>query len=226
MKMKRVSNHIWSLKSWMIIPIHVWVVADDKGITLVDAGMPTMAKAILKSIKLLDKGPLKRILLTHGHSDHVGSLKKILKEAQVPVYAHQIEIPYMEGEQVYPGRKKPEKNVDNHIVQPLQQNENGTLPSVGGLTPYLTPGHSPGHVVYFHEEDQVLLAGDLFTSKKGKLKKPMKMFTADMGKAVNSSSIVEKLKPKKLEVCHGDSVLHPADQLEAYIRKMEKELKH
>jgi glyoxylase-like metal-dependent hydrolase (beta-lactamase superfamily II) len=208
----------------MIIPIHVWIVADEKGITLIDAGMPTMAKRILKTIKLLDIGPLERILLTHGHADHVGSLNKILKETQVPVYAHQIEIPYMEGEQLYPGRKKPEKNVDKHIVQPLQQDEYGILTSVGRLTPYLTPGHSPGHVVYFHEEDQVLLAGDLFTSKKGKLQKPMKMFTADMRRAVESSSIVEKLNPEKLEVCHGDAVLHPANQLEEYVQKMEKGL--
>jgi hypothetical protein len=31
---------------------------------------------------------------------------------------------------------------------------------------------------------QVLLAGDLFTSKKGKLHKPMAMFTANMNEAV------------------------------------------
>ena len=88
----------------------------------------------------------------------------------------------------------------------------------------MTPGHSPGHVVYYHEQDQVLLAGDLFTSKKGNLHQPMPMFTADMAEAVRSSSIVEQLKPKRLEVCHGNSVLNPADQLKDYIQKMEKKL--
>ena len=98
------------------------------------------------------------------------------------------------------------------------------LKAIAGLTPYLTPGHSPGHVVYYHEQDQVLLAGDLFTSKKGELHQPMSMFTADMAEAVRSSSIVEKLKPKRLEVCHGNSVLHPADQLEEYMQKMSAKL--
>lgn len=96
--------------------------------------------------------------------------------------------------------------------------------SIAGVRPYLTSGHSPGHVVYYHEKDKVLLAGDLFTSKKGKLHQPIPMFTANMNEAVRSSSIVRKLKPIKLEVCHGYSVFHPADQLEEYIQKIEKKL--
>lgn len=224
MKVKKVSEHIWSVKTWMLIPIHVWLVADEEGLTLVDAGMPMMAKGILKYMNQLEAGPLRRILLTHGHSDHVGALKSILSETNVPIYAHEIEIPYMEGELIYPRRKKAEHNVAKGIVQPLQVDEQGGLKAIAGLTPYLTPGHSPGHVVYYHEQDQVLLAGDLFTSKKGKLHQPMSMFTADMAEAVRSSSIVEKLKPKRLEVCHGNPVLHPADHLEEYMQKVSTKL--
>lgn len=224
MKVKKVSEHIWSLKTWMIIPIHVWIVVDEDGVTLVDAGIPMMAKGILKYLNQLEAGPLKRIVLTHGHSDHVGAIKTILTETKVPVYAHPIEIPYMEGDLLYPRRKKLEQNVEKKITQPLQADEQGRLKSIAGLTPYLTPGHSPGHVVYYHEQDQVLLAGDLFTSKNGKLHQPMSLFTADMAEAVRSSSIVEQLKPKRLEVCHGSSVLKPADQLQEYIQKMKKKL--
>ena len=67
MKAEKISEHIWSLRTWMIVPIHVWVVVDEDGVTLVDAGMPMMAKGIMKFIKQLNAGPLKRILLTHGH---------------------------------------------------------------------------------------------------------------------------------------------------------------
>ncbi len=119
MKIEKVSEHIWSLKTWMLIPIHVWIVADEEGLTLVDAGMPMMAKGIMKYMNQLEAGPLRRILLTHGHSDHVGALKSILSETNVPVYAHEIEIPYMEGELIYPRRKKAEHNVAKGIVQPL-----------------------------------------------------------------------------------------------------------
>lgn len=224
MRVEKISEHIWSLKAWMFIPIHVWVVEEKDGVTLVDAGVPMMAKGIISFIEQLNAGPLLRILLTHGHSDHVGAVKAVLNKNEVPVYAHQMEIPYMEGEIVYPRRKKLENNLPKQLTQPLLEDKFGELKSIGGITPFLTPGHSPGHVVYYHEKDQILLAGDLFTSKKGKLHQPMTMFTADMVQAVKSSSIVEQLKPKQLEVCHGNTVFHPANQLEEYVQSMEKKL--
>jgi glyoxylase-like metal-dependent hydrolase (beta-lactamase superfamily II) len=218
MKLEQVSAHIWRIKAWMLIPVTVWAVADGQGVTLVDAGFPFMAKSILKFIEGLGAGPLQRILLTHGHSDHTGSVKGILGNKPVPVYAHRIEIPYMEGDLPYPRRKKPEFNVAKGLAQPLAESPDGRLAAVAGLTPYLTPGHSPGHVVYYHEQDQVLLAGDLFTAKRGKLRRPMPLFTADMAEAVRSSAIVQQLKPRRLEVCHGEPVFEPADQLHEYLQ--------
>ncbi|WP_354005794.1 hypothetical protein [Fictibacillus terranigra] len=44
----------------------------------------------------------------------------------------------------------------------------------------------------------------------------MPMFTADMEEAFKSSSIVSHLKPKRLEVCHGNSVLQPEAQMADY----------
>ncbi|QUG40068.1 MBL fold metallo-hydrolase [Psychrobacillus sp. INOP01] len=224
MQVKKISEHIWSLKMWVIIPIHVWIVVDEEGITLVDAGMPIMTKGIMNFMEQLNAGTLQRILLTHGHSDHVGAVKGILKKYKVPVYAHQIEIPYMEGEAVYPKRKKLENNLPKTLTRSLLEEDSQKLKQIGGLTPYFTPGHSPGHVVYYHEQDQVLLAGDLFTSKKGKLKQPMPAFTADMKQAVESANIISQLKPKQLEVCHGNTVFQPYDQLEEYIKTMERKL--
>ncbi|MGM7700521.1 MBL fold metallo-hydrolase [Pseudalkalibacillus sp. Hm43] len=222
MEIKQISEHIWSLKTWMIVPIHVWVVKEEDGVTLVDAGIGMMGKGILKFINGLDAGPLKRIVLTHGHPDHVGALKSILKETEVPVYVHSNEIPYMEGKKAYPGRKKPSANVSENLAQPLMEDETGKLNKIGNLEPYWTPGHAPGHVVYYQPEDGVLLAGDLFTSKNEKLYRPMPMFTYDMEEAVRSSQIVGELKPKRLEVCHGKAVLNPADHLDQYIQETTK----
>jgi glyoxylase-like metal-dependent hydrolase (beta-lactamase superfamily II) len=218
MRMEQVSEQIWSLKSWMLIPVHVWLVAADGGLTLVDAGFPFMAKGILKAVEDLNRGPLQRILLTHGHGDHVGSIKAILERHPVPVFAHGLELPYMEGDRLYPRRKKLEFSVAKGVARPLEEEEGAQLAMVAGLRPYLTPGHSPGHVAYYHEQDQVLLAGDLFTAKRGNLRRPMAMFTGDMAEAVRSSAIVKQLQPQRLEVCHGDPVFKPADQIDAYLR--------
>src|SRR5436305_14893806 len=42
------------------------------------------------------------IILTHGHFDHVGTVKDLLVEWNVPVYAHSAEFPYLTGHEKYP----------------------------------------------------------------------------------------------------------------------------
>ncbi|MBP3965755.1 MBL fold metallo-hydrolase [Paenibacillus lignilyticus] len=216
MKSEQISEHVWCLRTWMVIPLRVWVVREEDGVTLVDAGIPLMTKGIISFIDQLQAGPLKRIVLTHGHSDHVGAITGLLaRYPDAEVYAHEIEFPYMEGNKPYPGRKKAAQSVKAGLAKPLEQ-EGGELANIGSLSVYHTPGHAPGHVVYFHKQDGMLLAGDLFTSKKGRLRKPMAMFTADMAEAIRSSEIVRQLKPKRLEICHGGPVMQPAAQLDEY----------
>ncbi|GFR38526.1 putative metallo-hydrolase YybB [Insulibacter thermoxylanivorax] len=217
MKVTRVSEHIWSVKLWIIIPIHVWLVREKSGITLVDTGLAMMVKGILNAIEQLQAEPLQRIVLTHGHPDHIGGLQRILHANPVPVYAHRVEIPYIEGELPYRQGKKPVAYMQKGAVQALSEDEHGQLRSIGSLMPFNTPGHSPGHVVFYHEEDQVLLAGDLFTSRNGTLRPAL--FTSDIEEAVRSSSIVSKLRPARVEVCHGNPLFHAADQIEDYMSK-------
>jgi len=212
LKIKRISEHIWSISSWFIIPFNVWLVKDDEGVSLVDTGISTMGSGILKFIDKLDVDPLSRILLTHGHSDHVGSIKKIRLKREVPIYAHREEIPYMEGKLPYPRRKKSQALVESSIATPLEEDASNNLTSIGDLMPYHTPGHSPGHVVYYHQKDSVLIGGDLFTSRRHKLQKPMAMFTGNMDQAIKSGQIVKLLKPKILCVCHGSTVQNPHEQ--------------
>jgi glyoxylase-like metal-dependent hydrolase (beta-lactamase superfamily II) len=225
MRIEQISEHIWSLRTWMLIPVHVWLVVDEEGVTLVDAGISSMGKGIIECVAKLKGGPLQRIVLTHGHSDHTGAIELVRKNAPVPVFAHRTEIPFMEGKLAYPRRKKAVASVAPGLAQPLPETPDGQLQSIGGLTPYHAPGHSPGHVVYYHEQDDVLLAGDLFTSRKGKLRRPMAIFTADMQEAVQSAAIVQKLQPKRIEVCHGTPVLEPAAQLEAYLTLSLKQIR-
>ncbi|HIW33855.1 MAG TPA: MBL fold metallo-hydrolase, partial [Candidatus Paenibacillus intestinavium] len=76
-----------------------------------------------------------------------------------------------------------------------------------------------GHVAYYHVRDKVLIAGDLLTSKRGKLTRPMPMFTADMTEAVESSRIIAELEPQLVTICHSNDVRNAALQLDTYLRK-------
>lgn len=214
MRVKPITESVRSAGVWVGLPIYVWMIAEEDGVTLVDTGMSFMAKGILKAIEDMNAGPLKRILLTHGHADHVGGLRNLLNVHNVPVYVHEEEIPYVEGDRAYPGKDQARAFVEKGIVQPLPRAEgrSGELAAHGSLTPYLTPGHSPGHVVYWHREENVLLAGDLFNSKKGKLIPPR--FTPDPDLALRSAAgILRQLDPERIEVCHGGTVYRPSGQL-------------
>src|SRR5690606_547764 len=61
MRLERVSEHIWSLTVWVLIPVRVWLVRDPEGgVTLVDAGLPFMARGILRAVERLHAGPFSR----------------------------------------------------------------------------------------------------------------------------------------------------------------------
>ncbi len=220
MKIKRLSEHIYGLKT--VLNIQMWLVQSDQGLVLIDSGIPPMGRRILQCIEQLAAGPLAGILLTHGHPDHVGGLEAVLAKHRVPVYAHADEIPYLEGSAPYPPFKKAKVRVRPGIVQtlPADSKPDRPLSPLFGLTPYPAPGHSPGHVVYYHEEDQVLVAGDLFMTRFGKLKKPLPYpLTTDMRQAVESGGIVTRLQPQLLTVCHGKEIAQPHRQYEFYKAK-------
>lgn len=230
MRLTKISEHLWCASVWLVIPIRIWLAEEEDGVTLIDAGIGPMARGILKCIDALQAGPLKRIVLTHGHADHIGAIERIREKFPVPVYAHPIEMPYLQGEKPYPGRKKAQSPLKDVELTPLAETEqeagsvlvNGgsrKLQSIGSLVPYHTPGHSPGHVAYYHEQDNVLLAGDLFTSKKGKLRRPMPMFTANMQEAIRSGEIVSRLRPQRVEICHGKPVFQAAEQWADYLNR-------
>jgi glyoxylase-like metal-dependent hydrolase (beta-lactamase superfamily II) len=220
MQVERVTPHVYKLSIWIGLPISVWAVKESDGITLVDTGMKQMGKSILKEIDRF--GPLQRIVLTHGHPDHTGAIEQLRGNRDIPVYAHPLEIPYMEGKEPYPDKKKASVLVRPGLAQSLEGPE-GELNRIGGLKPFWTPGHTPGHTVFYHQEDDVLLGGDLFTSsRKGKLRRPIPLYTANMPLAVASGSIVKYLQPEILSLCHGTEIRQPHLQYDVYAEKWEK----
>ena len=71
--------------------VNCFLVKEDDGFTLVDTGVAGSAPGIHKAAQSLD-GPICRILLTHAHIDHVGSL-----DALVPGYPR---IQFAVGQQI------------------------------------------------------------------------------------------------------------------------------
>ncbi len=206
-RLEKISPHIWQVRLSRFTAVHVWLVVEDAGLTLVDSGFSFMAHDVLRAVDLTDAGPLQRILLTHGHPDHAGGAALIARERHVPVYAHRLELPFIEGERSYPRISRLLQPAHPGLAQALPERDDGTLEPLGGLTPWLTPGHTPGHVVYHHEQDRVMLAGDLFKVRHGQLQQLGHLYSVDREQATRSERILQLLDPARVETSHGGSAL-------------------
>ncbi|AJS58494.1 MBL fold metallo-hydrolase [Paenibacillus sp. IHBB 10380] len=196
---------------------------------LVDAGMPKSADTIIAASeeRFGPKSKPKAIILTHGHFDHVGAIVELIDHWGVPVYAHELELPYLTGKQNYPD---PDPTVEGGLIakmSPLFPNEaihlghhvtklpsDYTIPSMSEWRWIHTSGHTPGHISLFRERDRLLIAGDAFVtvkqeylydviSQKPEISGPPRYLTTDWQAALESVRSLEALKPLIAITGHG-----------------------
>lgn len=196
---------------------------------LIDAGMPDSAAEIIGVVESrFGKGSKpKAIILTHGHFDHVGAIIELIEEWQVPVYAHPLELPYLQGETSYP---EPDPTVEGGMVakmsklfpnEPVQLGQNVQVLPEDGSIPHLpdfrwihTPGHSPGHISLFREKDGALIAGDAFVTvrqeylyevltQEQEISGPPRYLTTDWVAAKQSVRTLQQLNPTVAITGHG-----------------------
>lgn len=68
--------------------VNCWLVEDDDGVTLVDAGLPGVWRELGEAIRQIGRRPgdLRAIVLTHAHFDHVGVAERLRKSRRLPVW--------------------------------------------------------------------------------------------------------------------------------------------
>lgn len=196
---------------------------------LIDAGMPGSASRIIRAAEewIGPGARLAAIVLTHGHFDHVGSLRPLMDRWDVPVYAHKLELPYLTGRSSYPppdptvgggamaalARFYPRGPIDlGDRVQALPAD--GSVPEMPGWRWIHTPGHTPGHVSLFRDSDRTLIVGDAFVTTKQEsatavltqrpeLHGPPAYYTPDWESARRSVERLAALEPLRVATGHG-----------------------
>jgi glyoxylase-like metal-dependent hydrolase (beta-lactamase superfamily II) len=63
---------------------NAYLIEDDDGLTLIDAGFPNKQAAAFEAIRGLARSPeqLQHLVFTHGHPDHIGSAAAIVRETR------------------------------------------------------------------------------------------------------------------------------------------------
>ena len=138
---------------------------------------------------------LKKILLTHGHLDHVGGAKQIATKLEVPIIGpHQADAFWLQS---LPKQSEMFGFAYTDAFEPDQWLAEGAEIKVGDmhLSVLHCPGHTPGHVVFYSETDGLLFVGDvLFQGSIGRTDFPQGDYDALI------ASIKQKLLPLGDEV--------------------------
>jgi len=226
MKSTTLTESITQLTRFGIV--NVYLVREADGLTLVDTGVSTSADGIIGAAAELD-APIVRIAVTHGHSDHVGSLDALADKlgTDVEVLAPARDAKLMAGDKQLTAeeaaRGKLKGGWPKVKTKPSVLLEPGDR--VGSLAVVASPGHTPGHVAFLDTRDNSLICGDALhtlggTTVTGKLnwRFPLPAFaTWSPELALESARALAALEPTLLAPGHGKGLPAPGQEIAAAI---------
>ncbi|WP_068775716.1 MBL fold metallo-hydrolase [Paenibacillus sp. FJAT-26967] len=217
-----------------LFPVNCYLVEEENGLTLIDAGMPYSAAGILKAASRLGK-EITSIIISHAHDDHVGALDALKnKLPDVPVYIPQREARILTGDRsLQPG--EPDLPLRGGIPRGIVTRPDVLLKEgdrIGSLLAISTPGHSPGLMSFFDTRTRALLASDAMQTRGGiAVSGQMRvwfpfpaMSTWNKQAALESVKKLREYSPSLLAVGHGRMLHSPAAAIEQAITAAERNL--
>jgi glyoxylase-like metal-dependent hydrolase (beta-lactamase superfamily II) len=222
MRIRQITGNLIQLTRLRFV--NAYLVREDDGFTLVDTMVPRSGDAVLAAAAEAG-APIRRIALTHGHGDHVGSLDELKGRLNGEV---QVSMPVLDA-RIHAGEKVVEDKLPGSWpdveTKPDVLLEPGDR--VGSLEVIAAPGHTPGHVAFLDTRDRTLIAGDVFTTLGGTavashftLPFPLvSMATWDKERNLESARSLRGLEPQLLVPGHGPELRDPH---EATVRAIER----
>jgi glyoxylase-like metal-dependent hydrolase (beta-lactamase superfamily II) len=171
---------------------------------------------------------VKRIILTHLHIDHAQAANEIRARTGAKIYSHWIEAGYLAHNPPYNGPPNTQaiadvlkksglsaeeliKKFGSMELEPIivdEQVSDGDM--IGSLKVIHTPGHTPGHLSLYHEQDRILFAADTIYKHvfgaEGMYIAPA-IVSIDPVTATVSAQRLSRIKFDKLLMSHQDSPL-------------------
>jgi glyoxylase-like metal-dependent hydrolase (beta-lactamase superfamily II) len=206
--------------------INSYLVEESNQVTVVDAGLAGMYRDLPGELASMGRTieDVRALVLTHGHSDHIGFAERLRTDRHVPVSVHEADAALARGEVPNPSkgfgpvRLAPLAGFlwystlrgglrTHHLGEVSTFGDGATLDVPGSPVVTITPGHTPGSAVLSFPSHDALLIGDAFatyavtTGARGPRIAP---FTADPTRALESLTRIERLSAGLVLPGHGD----------------------
>ena len=227
MKTTEITENLTQLNRWRFV--NAFLVREEDGFTLVDTTLGGGAEALIAAAEEAG-GAIRRIALTHGHGDHVGSLDALKQRlgSSVEVLMPELDARIHAGEKVVEGKVR--GSWPKLETVPDVRLSGGDR--IGSLEVVASPGHSPGHVAFLDTRDRTLVAGDVFTAyghlavtSHFYLRFPFAaMATWDRAKDVESAQKLRTLDPPLMVVGHGPALRNPRAAMDRAIARAGRSL--
>jgi hydroxyacylglutathione hydrolase len=217
--MQGIAHHVWRLNSNPPNIFNTYLIED----VLIDASTRWAAPRLLNQLASV---PLSLVALTHCHPDHQGAARQICETRHIPLACHEADIAAMEGRTPMLPR-----NLLTRVIEfmaggpayPVQRIlHDGD--EIAGFRVIHTPGHTPGHVIYFRESDRVAIVGDVsrslnpFTGIVGLGEMPG-VLTVDREESRRSIGKLAQLRPALICFGHGP-VLRDIEQFDRFVAQL------
>lgn len=216
-----VADGVWLVRGGLPRTMNVYLLKDDGGVTVFDAGIKAMAAGVREAADEL--GGIKRVVLGHGHTDHRGSAPQL----DAPVYCHPDEVEDAEGSGGFRywgdirhsdlprSARLAHPYLHTHVWDGGPVEIAGTVSEgdeIAGFRVVHAPGHAPGLIVLFREDDRLALITDLIYTidLKGRAADPHMpddFYNWDSAAARDAARKVAELEPASAWPGHGNPLV-------------------